>query len=531
MKFCSVRKPERFSTLLFPFLFSFKEDRVGVSPHVRVSGQLLFGGAVDDNLPGVPEGTVIYINDVPEAPVPDWAKPRFDDSEPISAHERFLRENFNEMIPYYFYRELFPKGELDAEGEFNKGKYTAIAVRIFEEGNKVHRYTVCDDLALVDRLCCCNDFCVMAPVSFAGKSQRQANARNLYAVVFDLDGLLETEDGRSKSLINLFAHIELGLIPKPSHIVFSGTGLHLYYMLERPLPLFPNVMKSLAAYRSCLVKKIWNPYITSLSDKPQFESVTQGFRMVGTKAKGNTLASAFKVGGKVSVDYLNNFADEESKIDLVKYVSKTSISEAREKWPDWYEQRIVQGAPRGTWRIKRDLYEWWKRRIKEDNGATVGHRYFCIMALAVYARKCAVPYEELEKDAIDLIPFLNNLDRTGNSPFTASDVVKALEAYDASYITFPRHTIEELTGVAMSANKRNGRSQAIHIKYMNNQREFKVGLGECTNGGRPKGSVKSKTPKGEQIKAYAKAHSDANHSEIARALGVSRPTVIKWLKK
>lgn len=481
---------------------------------------------MDDNLPGVPEGTVIYINDIPEAPVPDWAKPRFDDSEPISAHERFLRENFNEMIPYYFYRELFPKGELDAEGEFNKGKYTAIAVRIFEEGNKVHRYTVCDDLALVDRLCCCNDFCVMAPVSFAGKSQRQANARNLYAVVFDLDGLLETEDGRSKSLINLFAHIELGLIPKPSHIVFSGTGLHLYYMLEHPLPLFPNVMKSLAAYRSCLVKKIWNPYITSLSDKPQFESVTQGFRMVGTKAKGNTLASAFKVGGKVSVDYLNKFADEESKIDLVKYVSKTSISEAREKWPDWYEQRIVQGAPRGTWRIKRDLYEWWKRRIKEDNGATVGHRYFCIMALAVYARKCAVPYEELEKDAIDLIPFLNNLDKTGNSPFTASDVVKALEAYDASYITFPRHTIEELTGVDIPANKRNGRTREAHMKRVNAMIDFDISMGEKDvryHGGAP--------TKASLVGDYAKAHPDANHSEIARALGVSRPTVIKWLKK
>lgn len=451
------------------------------------------------------------------------------DAVPIGAHLKFLFESFEELHPYYFYRELFPMGELDAEGEFNKGKYTAIAVRVFEEGNKVHRYTVCDDLGVIDKLCRCNDFCVMAPVSFAGKSQRQVNARNLYAVVFDLDGLLETEDGRSKSLINLFAHIELDLIPKPSHIVFSGTGLHLYYMLERPLPLFPNVMKSLAAYRSCLVRKIWNPYITSLSDKPQFESVTQGFRMVGTKAKHGRTVRAFKTGEKVSVDYLNKFADEGSKIDLVKYASKTSISEAKEKWPEWHQRRIVEGRSRGTWAIKRDLYEWWKRKIEE--GATVGHRYFCVMALAVYARKCAVSYEELEKDAIDLIPFLNDLDKTGNNPFTAGDVVKALEAYDASYVTFPRHTIEELTGVDIPANKRNGRSQAIHIKYMNNQREFKVGLGECTNGGRPKGSVKSKTPKGEQIKAYAKAHPDANHSEIARALGVSRPTVIKWLKQ
>lgn len=481
---------------------------------------------MSDQLAGLSEGQVTYINDIPKSPVPDWAKPRFDDPEPVNVHAKFLRDNFNEMIPYYFYRELFPKGELDAEGEFNKGKYTAIAVRIFEEGNKVHRYTVCDDLDVVDKLCCCNDFCVMAPVSFAGKSQRQANARNLYAIVFDLDGLLETEDGRSKSLINLFSHIELGLIPKPSHIVFSGTGLHLYYMLEQPLPLFPNVMKSLAAYRSCLVRKIWNPYITSLSDKPQFESVTQGFRMVGTKAKGNTIASAFKVGGKVSVDYLNKFADEESKIDLVKYASKTPISEAKEKWPEWHQRRIVEGRPRGTWSIKRDLYEWWKRRIKEDKGAAVGHRYFCVMALAVYARKCAVPYEELEKDAIDLIPFLNSLDKTGNKPFTAGDVVKALEAYDASYITFPRHTIEELTGVDIPANKRNGRTREAHMKRVNAMIDFDISMGEKDvryHGGAP--------TKEALVKAYAKAHPELNHSEIARALGVSRPTVIKWLKK
>lgn len=433
---------------------------------------------------------------------------------------RFLFENFEEMRPYEFYRELFPKGELDVDGEFNKGRYTAIAVRIFDDGGKVHRYSVCDDLGVVLELEQCNEFCVMAPVSFAGKSQRQANARNLYAIVFDLDGLLETEDGQSKTLMNLFAHIELELLPKPSHVVFSGTGLHLYYMLDRPLPLFPNVMKSVAAYRSCLVPKLWNPYISSLSDKPQFESVTQGFRMVGTRAKHGRTVRAFKVGDKVSVEYLNRFADEGSRIDLVKYVSHTPMSVAKEKWPEWHQARIVEGRPRGTWRIKRDLYDWWKRRIEE--GATVGHRYFCVMALAVYARKCGVPYEELERDAMELVPFLNSLGEGGGSPFTASDVVKALEAYDASYVTFPRHTIEELTGVDVPPNKRNHRSQEQHMAVM---RAIQGVID-------PEGTWRYKPPTKEaEIKAYAAAHPDANHSEIARALGVSRPTVIKWLKE
>lgn len=445
------------------------------------------------------------------------------DSVPVGPHLRYLIENFDELRPREFYRELFPVGELDRAGEFNKGKYTAIAVRIFENDGKVHRYSVCDDLEVVEELASCNEFCVMAPVSYAGKSQRQANARNLYAVVFDLDGLLVTEDGRSKALLNIFNHVDLGLIPKPSHIVFSGTGLHLYYMLDRPLPLFPNVMKSLSAYRSHMVPRLWNRYISSLSEKPQFESVTQGFRMVGTTGKRGRTVRAFKVGSKVSVDYLNQFVPDDSKIALVKYASSTPMSVAREKWPEWHQARIVEGRPRDTWEVKRDLYDWWKRKIGE--GATVGHRYFCVMALAVYAVKCGIPYEELEGDALALVPFLNSLDKDGDKPFAPSDVVKALEAYDASYITFPRHTIEELTGVSIPPNKRNGRTREAHMKRVNAMIDFDISMGEKDiryHGGAP--------TKEAQIKAYAEAHSGANHSEIARALGVSRSTVIKWLK-
>lgn len=172
--------------------------------------------------------------------------------------------------------------------------------------------------------------------------------------------------------------------------------------------------------------------------------------------------------------------------------------------------------------VKRDLYDWWKRKI--ESGATVGHRYFCVMALAVYARKCVVPYEELEQDALHLVPFLNALDKTGSQPFAAEDVVKALEAYDASYLTFPRHTIEELTGVEIPPNKRNGLKQSQHLYLARRRKEDMKAVGVPMKGkeGRPK--------KRDLIRAYAHEHPEANHSEIARALGVSRPTVIKWLK-
>jgi hypothetical protein len=85
----------------------------------------------------------------------------------------------------------------------------------------------------------------------------------------------------------------------------------------------------------------------------------------------------------------------------------------------------------------------------------------------------------------------------------------------------------------MPANKRNGRRLDAHIEMVNEIRRMRrdvLGEDEYRNNGRPRGTTKENTPKGEQIRAYVKDHPDVNHSQIARALGVSRPTVIKWLK-
>jgi hypothetical protein len=283
-------------------------------------------------------------------------------------------------------------------------------------------------------------------------------------------------------------------------------------------------MKSVSKYRSEMVRIIWNRYITSLYEKPQFESVTQGFRMVGTITKKGTRVRAFKTGARLSIEELNACVSEQAKIVKTSYIPRTPKAVAAKKWPEWYERRIVQGQPRGTWTVKRDLYDWWKRKIEE--GASVGHRYFCVMALAVYARKCGISHEELEKDAFDLIPYLNQLGSAAGQPFDAPDVIKALDAYDADYITFPRHTIEELTGISIPPNKRNGRTREAHMKYMNVQRAFKVEMGECTNGGRPKGSSKHK----DVVRKYAIEHPDLSNLAISKALNINRNTVNKWLK-
>ena len=175
--------------------------------------------------------------------------------------------------------------------------------------------------------------------------------------------------------------------------------------------------------------------------------------------------------------------------------------------------------------MKRDLYDWWHGRIQ--NEATYGHRYFCIMALAIYAIKCNIPFSELEQDAFDLIPRMN--DANPKEEFTHEDVLSALNAYDENYKNFPRADLEKLTAIAMPPNKRNGRTQDVHIKTLNAMRKFRrddLGEDEYKNNGRPKGSG----TKEKQVKKYIKDNPNATPTEVARALNISRPTVYKYMK-
>jgi len=109
----------------------------------------------------------------------------------------------------------------------------------------------------------------------------------------------------------------------------------------------------------------------------------------------------------------------------------------------------------------------------------------------------------------------------------------ALEAYNEDYVTFPRDSIARLTAMDMPANKRNGRKQEIHLKIARSAQAIMDevnGTNWREGNGRPRGSKNKKNEKKEKILAYAEANPEASHSEIARELGISRPTVIKWLR-
>lgn len=440
---------------------------------------------------------------------------------------KYLYTYYDELEPKEFYRSIFPKGELQEKGVYEKGKYNAIVVEVTKEKKKngkdrILRHTITDDLEKIDGIVERDNFCLMSPISYVGKERRSDNARVLYALTIDLDGVIIKNGNDPFGLRTLFHQIEnINRIPMPTYIVSSGTGLHLYYVFEKPIMLFPNVIKQLQKYKRELTRIVWQGYITEFEDNVQYESLFQGFRVVGTITKKGERARAFETGKRVDMEYMNQFVDEEFKTDDFVYKSNLTLAKAKEKYPDWYEKRIVKKQPKGTWVCKRNLYEWWKKRMLQE--AKTGHRYYCLMMLAVYARKSGIEQEELENDAFTLMEILDTLPADKDNPFTEKDVIDALQAYDDRYITYPINSISYLTDIHIEKNKRNYRKQKEHIIVMNTMKMLKKQLGEEVKEGRPKGSTKEKI-----VKEYRKNNPNARKCDCIKATGLDKKTVYKW---
>lgn len=430
-----------------------------------------------------------------------------------------LDSSFDEIYYMDFYRDLFPEGGFEKKGIYEDGKYNGIAVSIAKGKNHTKRYTITDDLNAITEMVSTHDFCLMSPISYVGKSRKSANARFMYALAIDLDGIdtLEQWDFFMTQIEK--GHEMLSFVwglPKPTYLVASGTGVHIYYVFEKPIPMFKNIVEQLEVLKRRLTWQAWTQGASSLHDKVQYESLFQGFRVVGTITKTGGRCRAFKTGEKVTVEYLNGFVPEEYRVKSFAYKSELRLAEAKKKYPEWYQQRVVEGRPKNTWTCKKDLYNWWIRKLSD--GAEQGHRYWCIMTLATYAKKCGVPKEELERDAYGLIPLMN----TKGDEFTEDDVLHALEAYTDSYITYPIDTIVNRTGIPIQKNKRNGRKQATHLKIARstlaimNEDEGKA--------------LQGRPDKQKIVEEWQESHPEGRKADCIRDTGLSKPTVYKWWK-
>lgn len=484
---------------------------------------------------------------------------------------------YRQYEPLEFYRELFPLGELaeyDPDPKHrNNENYEYISV-IQERTNKTicykdkrtnefrtakqsKRHVVCDDLCAIQRAIDTGNFVCMPPVSYIGKRRIDKNARFLHALVVEIDNLKtgRTKDQRDIGFKNLLHQFTTGthICLPPSAIVCSGTGVHLYWFLAEPVKIVNHQLvdedgtkgkyfgpMELNSLKEELTSKLWNPYITASYDSPQYQTITQCYRLVGSRGKKGQIVEAFEISGKrytIEELYLQKGTACEgvimdfSKYLLVKSQCDTSKHpkqytkrqlECIEKYPVWAAENITHTVPKrkkGSWTFNRAVYDRFKERIR--SGAVVGHRYYCLCCLATTARCCGITIDEVKSDFKELQMFL---DFDVDNPFSYNDMLSALDCYfDDQHQYHTLDYIERMTGLTFERTKRNGRTQQMHLALLNENKKARKKLGDYFNeGGRPTAEAavrqwRQDHPEGTKAQAYSDS-----------TLGLSRPTIRKW---
>lgn len=383
-----------------------------------------------------------------------------------------------------------------------------------------------------------NDLALCSMISYSGRRKSAKNAYKCHGFIIDLDGVGMLE---LQSFWGWVEHLEK--IPYPTYVANSGHGLHIYYVFENPVPLYPKVVQHLQNLKRGLTHWVWNRETSNYKPQErQFQGIYQSFRMIGSRTKlgkGNArnkyLVKAWKTGKKVSIHYLNQFVDdyfkcpEEPDYSSWDWVNEEhhTLSECKELYPKWYLKRIVNNEPAGQWKCSHGLYDWWLDEILngksitpgERDGAKDGTRYHCIAMLYVYAIKCMIPKEQVDADAMNLLDALNDLTIREDNDFTEKDIIAASKFYDTKYVRMSRQEIMRKTQLLILPAKRNGRSREQHLKIARFTRDLTHENWRNKDGAPKKQAI---------VREWRMAHPDGKKIDCHRETGLSRVTIDKW---
>lgn len=454
----------------------------------------------------------------------------------------FMQINYGD--PIYgqdFYEYIFPDNEVSGENNQNFSKPNAIYLyQPNPDSKKLKRRIMLKDQWENDfvEYVCDNSMTLCSGIAYRGLTNKLEHAQQMNALVFDIDGV-----GMAQ-LRTIIARTEIDAeqirsIPVPTFIVLSGSGLHLYYVFDKPIPLFPNIKLQLKSLKNALTFRIWDPGATSTIKNIQYQSINQGFRMVGSiNNKYDTEVVAFEFGERVSLEYLNSYVKPENRVDLTKPFSPTQMSreEAAEKFPEWYEKVVLNKDYKPKkWDIAGKvhgddpyaLYHWWLRQVDKVTG---GHRYFYMMNLAIYACKCDVPKKKLNEDLNMVFEKLSKIPHTNAygqpDKLSKQDVVVAKEAFNKEYYCFKLADHIATSGIAVERNRRNGQKQEWHLEDIRAKKKNMKRRGQAFKNpeGRPKGSGTAQ----EQVLTWRTEHPDGKKIECHRDTNLSRVTIDRW---
>ena len=449
-----------------------------------------------------------------------------------------LESSFREADAFGFYRDMFPLGSLQKKGELfdknaspfeQKGNIVAVDIRDRNEKKKTRTWVVTDDLEGLKNVIGV-PFGLIGPLSWWGKLHKAKNAHRLFAYVIDIDYV------DLQRLKNLLKQFRTGVQLPPNYLVSSGKGLHLYYFLDKPIPIYRNLVKMLSQLKKDLIRRLWNDTTSLKPDEPDITGIFQCFRSVGCLSKlgDGYPVRAYKITShRYSLQELAKMA--RSKVDLSLVEKKPewkpkkdriSLEEALEKYPVWYEKKILKiERPRKIWHSNPKLYEWWKHKIMDEVKA--GGRYYSLMALCSFGRKCGIDDNQIKADAWSFLDELEKRTDDEMNHFTKNDVEDALESLNNPSIALAtRKWISEKTKVQITANKRNGRTRAENLeiaRFIRDINQKKSGTNWREGNGRP--SCR------EAVFKFLSENPNADCKEFCERTGLKKSVYYKYKKE
>ena len=293
----------------------------------------------------------------------NWSKIKKTASQtPIQnykAKNDFLDECFQELTPEEFYKAIFPPENLEKKGDDSYRASNHIfsykvskGERSYFQNEIVFQDTFDETLAKTAK----NDLALCAMITYSGRNKSAKNAYKCMGFCIDLDGVGLEE------ITCLFGQIEwLEKVPRPTYVANSGNGLHIYYIFQVPVPLYPQVAQRLQTLKRGLTNIVWNRETSTYKPQDrQFQGIYQSFRMPGSRTKlgkgtsrNKYLVRVWKCGKPCSLEYLNSFVHKNFQCPTdPDYASwdwenegHYSLEECRLLYPDWYEKRIIKGEP------------------------------------------------------------------------------------------------------------------------------------------------------------------------------------------
>lgn len=348
----------------------------------------------------------------------------------------------------------------------------------------------------------------------------KATAKDVHALIIDMDNVWA---GVLQSALQNDWNEDDKELPKPTYIVNSGTGLHLYFLFDEPIPHYVcNSEKIDQLYRRLAVQQT----TSRIYLQKQVQWFGQDFRMAGSLNKYNWRNEVFRVGEKWDIDRLAQAVGMEDT-HFVRYGEPRTRQLVK-------RERTKNRTKRKGWRCNQGFYDYTLERCR--NETKEGNRYMSFCALTVIAWKCNVPISKVEQDLKGLIPKYN---KGAKRQITEKEIEHALRMYNEKAMLTQRERLQDWIGweYKPQTNRHYGKqvfkrkkSQEARDKGLKNT-NLEVRGWAVRDAMYPDGEWRNKDgapSKQEEVRAWRQLHPDGKPKDCMADTGISKNTVYRW---